>query len=315
MVFCSTICRDISWTSYHQAECGLTDLLHRTNVGKHGLLALRTVLKVERKTLENAQDHSAEIYDSGDYGTIHRLVGNTSQRSVADLFRRSFMAVYLINLVRQKPDDLLATCVLRLLQSYPCNAHEIAQLAVPPPSSPTQVVHVHSSEIGAAAMPVLSLINHSCDPNVVRVCYGDVIVVKVIRRIERGQELLDNYGYHYATHAKTERQSKLDQQYYFRCCCPPCLEDWPGYNDIPKLANRPEISIALQEDLTQFCHHQSCYPDGPDQIEKWASKFVGYIDVMDADPSIRLPVQEYNMAQEALKRCFELMATLSPHVS
>lgn len=76
VVFCSTICRDISWTGYHQLECGLTDLLHRTNIGKHGLLALQIVLKVDREILENAQDQSSvtDVYDSSYYGTIHRLV-------------------------------------------------------------------------------------------------------------------------------------------------------------------------------------------------------------------------------------------------
>lgn len=319
MVFCSTICRDEASTSYHQSECGLTDLLHRTNVGKNGLLALRTVLKVGRQSLANAQDQPAVpdgcVYDSADYATIHRLVGNTEQRSAADLFRRTVTAVYLINLVRGQVDQLEASIVLRLLQSYPCNAHEIAHLAVPPPNRPTEVINVNSSQIGSAAMPVLSLINHSCDPNIVRYCYGDVILVKVIRPIERGQELFDNYGYHYATHVRTERQSKLDQQYYFRCACLPCVQDWPYYSQIPKLINKPDLSDRLHRDISEFCQSQSCYPENADQMEKWAEKFVGYINAMDADPSIRWPVLEYNKAQEALKRCYELMATLSPHVS
>ena len=34
-------------------------------------------------------------------------------------------------------------------------------------------------------------------------------VVRSIRTIKKGEELLDNYGYHYAVMSKEERQRKL----------------------------------------------------------------------------------------------------------
>ena len=136
--FCSTLCRDEAWASYHPSECELTDSLHCTNVGKNGLLALRTILKVGRQRIIDANQHEeclpiGKVYDSSDYdGTIHRLVGNTSQRSVADLFRRSVKAVYLTSFI-EPYDEILAAAALRIIQSYPCNAHEISHLAVPLP--------------------------------------------------------------------------------------------------------------------------------------------------------------------------------------
>ena len=334
MGFCSTLCRDEAWASYHRSECGLTDSLHRTNVGRNGLLAVRTVLKVGRQKIIDANEHDGsnpaggEVYDSNDYGrTIHRLVGNTARRSVADLFRRSVMAVYLTSLIQQRdgkehPDEILATAVLQLIQSYPCNAHEISHLAVPLPGTPSgldlpSLQQIRLCEIGAAAMPVLSLINHSCDPNVVRVCYGDVIAVRAIRRIARGEEILDNYGYHYATHEKKERQLKLSQQYYFRCNCRSCAEDWPLYEDAPKLVDRPELYQAIHRDIGEYTSlsSRSCYPDGPPQLEESARLFTGYLDAMESDASINLPVREYSMAQEVLKHCWALSATLSPHLA
>jgi hypothetical protein len=322
--FCSTLCRDEAWASYHPSECGLTDSLHRTNVGKNGLLALRTILKVGRQRIIDAHQHdeflpAGEVYDSSDYGgTIHRLVGNTSQRSVADLFRRTVMAVYLTSFI-QPYDEILAAAALRLIQSYPCNAHEISHLAVPLPGSLSSGSHFHSlqkirlCEIAAAAMPVLSLINHSCNPNVVRVCYGDVIVVRAIRRIARGEEILDNYGYHYATHEKKERQLKLSQQYYFRCNCQSCTEDWPLYEDTLKLVNQSDMSDAINKDISDYT---ACsYPDVPlQQLEESARLFVSYLNALESDASIHLPVQEYSMAQEVLKHCWALSATLSPHL-
>ena len=60
-----------------------------------------------------------------------------------------------------------------------------------------------------APFPLSSLINHSCDPNVVRHYYSCNGVVRSIRTIMKGEELLDNYGYHYAVMPKEERQRKL----------------------------------------------------------------------------------------------------------
>lgn len=315
--FCSTICRDEA--TYHQSECGLTDLFHRTGVGSHGsigLLAVRTVLKTGRDkiVMANQQESIGKVYDSSDYGTIHRLVGNTSQRSVADLFRRAVMAVYLTSLMQpdNEPDQVLATAVLRLLQSYPCNAHEICHLAVPLPGTSRRadrpLQQIQLCEIGSAAMPVLSLINHSCDPNIARVCYGDVIAIKAIRRIARGEELLDNYGYHYAVHEKSERQTRLFRQYYFRCNCRACVEDWPRYADAPRLDNRPDLS----ETVDRYVKLRWCDPDGPPEASELAQSFIDCLDAMET--SVKLPVQEYNNAQEGLKHYFELSATLSRHL-
>ncbi|XP_057367803.1 SET and MYND domain-containing protein 4-like [Daphnia carinata] len=315
--FCSTVCRDEAWAAYHRSECGLTDVFRRTRVGNNGLLAVRTVLKTGRQKIlmaEQQQECIDKVYDSSDYGTIHRLVGNTSRRSVADLFRRAVMAVYLTSLMQpdNDPDQVLAAAVLRLLQSYPCNAHEIGHLAVPLPGTSRRAHHplqqFRLCEIGSAAMPVLSLINHSCDPNVVRVCYGDVIAIKVIRRIARGEELLDNYGYHYALHERSERQASLSKQYYFRCDCRPCQKDWPLYADSPRLANRPDLSRVVD----RYVKLAWCDPDGPPEASEIAPLFVECLDAMET--SVQLPVQDYSNAQEGLKHYFALSATLSRHL-
>lgn len=42
--------------------------------------------------------------------------------------------------------------------------------------------------------------------------------------LRKGEELLDNYGYHYAVMPKEERQRKLHNQYYFHCSCHSCAD-------------------------------------------------------------------------------------------
>lgn len=46
-------------------------------------------------------------------------------------------------------------------------------------------------------------------------------------------QVLDNYGYHYALHDRTERRSHLETQYHFTCVCTACTKDWPSYNLLP----------------------------------------------------------------------------------
>lgn len=324
MGFCSTTCRDEAWLGYHRAECGRTDELERADVGKHALLALRTVHGLNHDVLVTASESDEQpgcdddnddgrLYDSSDYSTVHGLVTNSEKRSVADLFRRAALAVFLARIGADNRDTaVVASELLRLIQSYPCNAHEIGQMSVPSDT----VGQGRLKEVGAAAMPVLSLINHSCDPNVTRVCFGDVICVTVIRPIRQGEELLDNYGFHYATHDLEERQTHLKQQYYFECQCEACSLRWPLYQSIPRLIDSPQhgaLAKSIASILEEFVL-LPCTPDAlrPDKLRGYLAKFAQFVSAIEKDPSIRRPVFEHNNCQEALKQCLGLLATLTP---
>ena len=73
------------------------------------------------------------------------------------------------------------------LQNLPCNAHEIAEMEVPSGTVKDSV----QSEIGAASYGTLSLINHSCDPNVVRHYHSSHAVVTSVRTILAGEIIMD----------------------------------------------------------------------------------------------------------------------------
>ena len=74
---------------------------------------------------------------------------------------------------------LVGGIMLTHLQNLPCNAHEIAEIEIPSGSVKDSV----QSEIGAAAYGTLSLINHSCDPNVVRHYHSSNAVVRTVRQV------------------------------------------------------------------------------------------------------------------------------------
>ena len=86
----------------------------------------------------------------------------------------------------------MGAVILKHLQNLPCNAHELSEMELPSNSSSnnnsssnsnnsSNVVH----EIGAGVFGVLSLLNHSCDPNVVRHYYSCNAAVRAIRTIRK----------------------------------------------------------------------------------------------------------------------------------
>nr|KAG5699183.1 hypothetical protein BaRGS_012704 [Batillaria attramentaria] len=188
------------------------------------------------------------VYDSENYATMYHLVGHSDKHTVKCIFSRAVKAIFLLRCLEQtsffpalddRPDSAekrrvdacyIGSHILRHLQMLPCNAHEVSELGInweEPSASPTL-------EIGSAIYPVLSLINHSCDPSVVRHSYADVCVVRAIRSIPAGEEIYDNYGALHPVMDYAARQKHLKKQYFFDCACEACVKNWPLYIDIPR---------------------------------------------------------------------------------
>lgn len=160
-----------------------------------------------------AFDHNG-FYNSADYRTLHHLIGNSEKRQNADMFKRALIATCIlhfidkltkffstvddISVIKQGRDIssnnlidesklLVGSLILQYLQSMPCNAHEVSEMCVIRKGN--DFVY-DSSEIGGAAYPILSLINHCCDPNVVRHSHrGDTVVLTAIQCIDKGEQV------------------------------------------------------------------------------------------------------------------------------
>ncbi|KAF4524144.1 hypothetical protein B566_EDAN012149 [Ephemera danica] len=316
-MYCSEECRETAARSHHQIECSTMSTLLAMDMGKMALLAARVITVSGTDFLSNFLEEQLKNTDTGpeakrtlgfidgkynslEFSPIYHLIANTSLRIVPDLFKRSLMAVSILKCLEldTMPDSIkYGGLILRLLQSLPCNAHEVSELC-----KGSQDRIAHSIEIGAAAYAALSLLNHSCDPNVVRHSHGTTAVLRAIKSIPKGSQILDNYGYHYAVHDKATRQSHLKFQYLFKCACEACIQSWPLHTKLPM--NPIAVGINAPVIIKSSESLGNSLTDAMNGIltDEMLPLFFSHITTLDRHGG-RL-CQEYNCCQEAIKQYF-----------
>ncbi|OWF54168.1 SET and MYND domain-containing protein 4-like [Mizuhopecten yessoensis] len=353
--YCSRQCEMESWKNYHCVECEHLGGIQAAQLGL-GHLSFRMVLKAGFEYLKAYKDTADAVgdsfgsgfnrdgvYDSNDYNTVYNLVNHCEKRTTTDLLKRTINAVFLVKCLEnssfvpsteKRHEDLMYVGghILRHIQMLPCNAHEVSELKL----KKTMIAESVGEEIGSAIYAMLSLFNHSCDPDVVRHSYGDVCVVRAIKKISKGREILDNYGTVYAVSAKSDRQKKLSQ-YQFVCNCLPCQNVWPLYFNIPNevpIFKCEKCSSALSpvNNTTKTAKCTACKytqklaktiltlecsdkvfrtvlekflsgNQGPEHTLHVLNKHLQFLQ-----QNICLPWQDFNNCQEAIKQCYAMQA-------
>ncbi|CAH8863755.1 unnamed protein product [Trichobilharzia szidati] len=85
------------------------------------------------------------------------------------------------------------------------------------------VRRLKQARIATGLFPCVSLLNHSCDPNIIHNFENSLIVLRCLKTILSGSEVLNCYGPHYLHYPSScERLSLLKQQYFFICNCQHC---------------------------------------------------------------------------------------------
>lgn len=363
VVYCGESCQKTAWDAFHKYECDVLSAIREADIGL-GHLAVRTILRAGLDQLKDYTDEvpmtekekimagfDAEgIYDSRNYSTVYNLVSHTAERDTENLLSRSLEAVYLTKCLEKTSffgkastkklsaadQFMVGGHILRHLQMLPCNAHEVSELAMKPKNMPESV----TMEIGSAIYPVLSLINHSCDPSVVRHSYGDICVVRAIRNIPKGIEIFDNYGALYPLTPCSERREKLLKQYYFMCNCIACQDDYPLYFDTPSeipvfkcesclgpvfvpTGERPDKAVCssckkpqdISMKLAMLAQSDEQYRGAIQQVLMDKSgNLDGYVPTLEIhlklmDRFLCRPWRDYNDCQEALKQCYAVKAS------
>lgn len=351
VMFCGDNCRNDAWESYHKFECDVLSAVHKAEINL-GHLAMKMVLKAGNQYLSEFEEKTDIVedveYDGNDYRNVYSLVNHSEDRDVEELLKYTLEALCLLKCLEdtdffgsEDQRDVSKRCVigghiLRNLMMLPCNAHECSELAYLTNNLPDSI----TIEIGSAIYPVLSLINHSCDPNVVRHSYGNICVVRAIRNIPNGSEVLDNYGTLSALTPTVARRSKLSPQYFFTCNCRACIDDDPQYMkiqcEVPVFkcdkcsgpvfvpmknkydmvpcsycehihAVRPRLSSLTLSDETYRLAVKDVVLSSCDNIDQSIVFLENHLTLMDR--LICRPWRDFNDCQEALKQCYAYKAS------
>ncbi|VDO03999.1 unnamed protein product [Rodentolepis nana] len=116
------------------------------------------------------------------------------------------------------PASWIAACLLYHIQAMDVNYFGINENFLNPS---------YSKELAAAVYPTISLINHSCNPNVAIKCTDKgVAFIHALRPIQAGSEIFLSYKPPFYFNSTQERRDLLQSQYYFDCECEACSNDW-----------------------------------------------------------------------------------------
>ncbi|XP_055593209.1 SET and MYND domain-containing protein 4 [Uranotaenia lowii] len=329
-MFCSNACKDKAYQAYHRIECPIVKEA-RTLVTKVIFMAFRTtttaistfdnnfdelkshVQNIDETTLNPFQFDWNTITARERYSTIHALATNKNLRTPSDLLQRSIYAIVLSDALFNKTwlkdicdgteshRDFVRVLIFHHSQTSPVNMHSTMYINYRPN---TADVHAHDN-LGCGAFPILSMINHSCSPNMVRITLPDGRNMAFLNRpLKKGDQIFDNYGFHHCLDTFKERQSGLEQQYCFKCQCEACEKDYPLFNELPqliilKLSDQPisprELDLLSRHDLETAREKVPTY-----------CRFLNNYD--DQYPQFLI-----SSVQEALLRCFHIIFAKQSH--
>ncbi|XP_024936380.1 SET and MYND domain-containing protein 4 isoform X2 [Cephus cinctus] len=253
--FCSEECRKAAWKNYHRYECQVFDYFYETESYRTSylLLAYRTTVSM---ISQGGNDFDANVldfhdavekesnrfrvaigddYSPVDYKTVYSLETHGRHADPDDNLIRSIQAIFLAKclahvmadftpgvILQQRYLELLAVATLRHLQAINSNAYEIVENIW---DKETKIWEPRN--VGGALYTTVSLVNHSCYANVVRHTYPNgMVVVRALRFIRKGSEILDCYGPHFLSDDRDKRRKHLLEKYYFHCACEACTDNW-----------------------------------------------------------------------------------------
>ncbi|XP_068973986.1 SET and MYND domain-containing protein 4-like [Bombus flavifrons] len=229
---------------------------------------LRDYVTIKNKEYKDLGINKA--YCTYDYHTILNLETHCTKIESSINLARAIEAIFLakcFTFVLSKMDVIclkesfiyLAVAMLHNLQAINCNAYEIVENIY------DKKTHVwEPRNIGGAIYPSISLINHSCYPNVVRHSYpSGTVVLRTLRFIGKGTEILDCYGPHWLSEKRLSRLEYLWKKYRFLCTCEACTQNWQfplpeTMNYKCKMCSEIIGTITLDEKHTQNVSSKQC---------------------------------------------------------
>jgi hypothetical protein len=101
-------------------------------------------------------------------------------------------------------------------------------------------------KIASGIYPTVSMLNHSCDPDVIHSYNGSTAIVVAIKPIAKGAQIFSYYRTNFLQEECRSRQFYLEKNYFFKCSCIACSKNYPMRCRLPSL-----ISAKIQGELSE----------------------------------------------------------------
>ncbi|KYN41167.1 SET and MYND domain-containing protein 4 [Trachymyrmex septentrionalis] len=162
--------------------------------------------------------------------------------------------------------------------------------------------------IATAIYPSASMMNHSCDPNIINSFLGQFLITKATRDIAAGEEVFNCYGADFRRMLRKDRQEKMESQYCFKCNCAAC--NAPEYEDILKKFTAkkcPECSGPLNDNCSVlYRSSMHCMDCGTAVYENIYDFTLRQAQHYFEKAEICIENENYDEALDKLKKCLRL---------
>ncbi|OAD52317.1 SET and MYND domain-containing protein 4 [Eufriesea mexicana] len=235
--YCDNKCLSEAWTSYHCWECPGSQMELWKNIGL-AHLALKVLLtcsttkdEIKFNDIQNLDTpfdklpaESLILYGITAIMLTTYLLEYTTffkTNNLEDCLMKKFLDNRFklnFNITTSSDKHLyISSLLLRYSLQLSINAHTITRLI---PINGTE--DYKDEKVAAGIYTSASMMNHSCDPNIINIFVNDYLIVRASRDITEGEEISNCYGPHYAKMPIRDRQYNLQNQYYFKCKCKAC---------------------------------------------------------------------------------------------
>ncbi len=226
--YCSDDCVNQSWNRYHSHECGNLDLMKDIGIA-HLALRILLVSGID-EAIKVSTSNSSELPYLNNYSSVYGLVDHSNDFPLEDILNYTLVASLLLLLCKKlglvetetQNYDIIGGILLKHILQLITNGHAISSMENIAQSSGLEFEDIR---IATAIYPTVSLMNHSCDPNVIAIYDKDLLIIRANRNIANGEEVMNCYGPHCKRMSKSERQTALLEQYFFKCECKSCSNE------------------------------------------------------------------------------------------
>lgn len=295
-MFCSETCREEAFEDFHEFEGPIFGVNIDYLMLRAALMAIST-FKGDMNQIKDFSNASLNVFQSG----------YESSRKEDQLSVLRTHAIYAPVMTAEEAFQMSNSCaeIWHLLDSSDFKAllgsielenlflsflydlgtvsqfysHSLLTMAKTPEVNEKVDGQYSPQKYGTGLLPIASILNHSCAPNVVRMGNDDCVMIIVRRHIKPGDQIFDSYGPHHLNQKLRQRQTQIKKKYSFECTCEACSNDFPLLNDLemediveffPLCAGIMKI---MEYDKTWA---EKAYPQSKKFLQKFSEKYPAY---------------------------------------